>query len=532
MPSVATKRPVQRGSNDSSDEDDAFETLAPPPKRSRRPRPVVEEEVSSEEHEVESRPKTARRRSSRRKDDRMSHVPDSDDEDEPESEEETTKARPLDKFGSSLQAVSESHTRPSIREVNLEATLDAGPSHGDPKPTRIRRRDLLSQANDTSPFEDSNTSSSTSGHASTLASSNSNTAQSSSSSSTATSSSASPQLSATPNTSVARSNQSTATSSTHTTSANTSTAVNSASPNASDGQVALQYVPGFVHRPHYRYKAGDLDGTSKQVILRTCREYEALILSIDPFPDSVKQRVWLQQCFDGACRSLGVNFVFDDRLRSMIVGRGSRVRGDMLKITREKTTSQFKFRNSTRRKAVRNNLKTAEALKTDNSYLYQNEKTLVGYCRSRLVPIILQEVLFGSESTSFGVVYRRYFDPIPLPTLALVYSMINHCISEWVTGHRVVNKFTEEEVKVKNYQAHLKLVSEWAADEPATTRNMRVRWYRKIRALAGIEDTAQPVITISALARAKAREELSKHTGDTDTDSDEDDEDGEDEDTD
>ncbi|KAI4518988.1 hypothetical protein K525DRAFT_207171 [Schizophyllum commune Loenen D] len=577
MPSVASKRPALRGFADLSSSDESMEMLPPPPKRSRRARPVAEEESS--EHEVESRPRSIRQRFTRRsheadtsvraKKDRgrgrarqpPSDHEDCDDEDEMESEEETTKARSLDKFGSS--AVSESHTRLSIRTVDLENTLNTsgGASRQDPKPTRIRRKDLLSEANATAPIKDSNMwtsdsnfnrqhtksaqpSATTSSSGQASSSTNGTSAQSSpstSSSSTSTSSSS---------TSTSSSSTSASSSSTSTSASSTSTSPSTANSTSSDGPpppgaptpgptppippsdvtngpMPLQYIPGFVHRPHYRYKAGDLDGTSKQVILRTCREYEALILSVDAFPDSVKQRVWLQQCFAGACRSMGVNFVFDDRLRSMVVGRGSRIRGNMLKIVRGKVASEYKFRLSTRCIAVRKNLKKAENLKKDNGYLYQNDKTLVGYCRSKLVPIILQEALFGSDSTSFGVVYRRYFDPIPLPTLALVYSMINHCIIEWSSGNRVTANFTEEDVKIKNYQAHLKLVSDWSSDEPGTTRNMRVRWYRKIRALAGIEDTTQPTITLSAAARMKAREELSKHTGDTSTDEDVDDEDEE-----
>ena len=38
-----------------------------------------------------------------------------------------------------------------------------------------------------------------------------------------------------------------------------------------------------------------------------------------------------------------------------------------------------------------------------------------------------------------------------------------------------------------------------------------------VRASAGFDDVDAPVITVSEQARLKAREELSKHTGDTDT---------------
>uniref|UniRef100_D8Q1C2 Expressed protein n=2 Tax=Schizophyllum commune (strain H4-8 / FGSC 9210) TaxID=578458 RepID=D8Q1C2_SCHCM len=95
--------------------------------------------------------------------------------------------------------------------------------------------------------------------------------------------------------------------------------------------------------------------------------------------------------------------------------------------------------------------------------------------------------------------------------------MVLHTISEWSTGHYIHKKFSEGHAKRSMYEPHLRLVKDWDDDEPSTTRKMRARWYKKIRALAGFDDVDTPVIAVSEQARLKAREELSKHTGDTDT---------------
>ncbi|KIJ19090.1 hypothetical protein PAXINDRAFT_69876 [Paxillus involutus ATCC 200175] len=41
-----------------------------------------------------------------------------------------------------------------------------------------------------------------------------------------------------------------------------------------------------------------------------------------------------------------------------------------------------------------------------------------------------------------GVVYHRYFNPIPTTTLALLLAVIECCIDKWVTGIKSDIKFT------------------------------------------------------------------------------------------
>ncbi|KAL1671242.1 hypothetical protein EV122DRAFT_226898, partial [Schizophyllum commune] len=76
--------------------------------------------------------------------------------------------------------------------------------------------------------------------------------------------------------------------------------------------------------------------------------------------------------------------------------------------------------------------------------------------------------------------------------VVLLLVQIFHAISEWSTGHFIHRKFTEGNIKRLVYEPHLRLVKDWDEDEPSTTRKMRGRWYKKIRASAGFDDVDAP----------------------------------------
>ncbi|KAL1698832.1 hypothetical protein EV121DRAFT_284527 [Schizophyllum commune] len=432
--------------------------------------------------------KKNKKKDKKKKDKKQPEVDDGSDADgDVESEEETTKANAFDKFGS--MAVYETVTHAAVPHVDFDSVLKPKPHNPAPKPIEMTRKVLLAKTNAAGPRRNM---------------SDDNDVGPSPAPSSSPEPEAMPAQHAPPPTQPMQ---------------QASSDSPAARPTniAHAAETALQLIPGFTPGPRHRFKAADYCGDSKQVILRASRQYEAYIISRDPFPDAVKQRVWVQNAWVDACQVLGVNLDCDDNARKLIVGRGSRIRGEMIKTTRSKVIARFRFRTSKRQAVLSQNRKQHDSLIKDNSYLYQDEKTGSGYCHSRLILTILEETLFSSQDTSFGVVYREYLDPLPVPTIALVYTMVLHTISEWSTGHYIHKKFSEGHAKRSMYEPHLRLVKDWDDDEPSTTRKMRARWYKKIWALAGFDDVDTPVITVSEQARLKAREELSKHTGDTDT---------------
>lgn len=53
----------------------------------------------------------------------------------------------------------------------------------------------------------------------------------------------------------------------------------------------------------------------------------------------------------------------------------------------------------------------------------QNQKDVTGFGEHRVIIDILRDALF-EDGKSDGVKYKRYFDPIPVNLLALVFTMV------------------------------------------------------------------------------------------------------------
>jgi hypothetical protein len=53
----------------------------------------------------------------------------------------------------------------------------------------------------------------------------------------------------------------------------------------------------------------------------------------------------------------------------------------------------------------------------------QNQEQVIGFAEHRIVTEILQDALFV-DTKSYGVKHSRYFNPIPVNLLALVFTMV------------------------------------------------------------------------------------------------------------
>jgi hypothetical protein len=57
---------------------------------------------------------------------------------------------------------------------------------------------------------------------------------------------------------------------------------------------------------------------------------------------------------------------------------------------------------------------------------FKDVETLVGFTQNKIISHIIQEVWF--KITSDGVVFGKYFDPISLETMALLFAVVS-CLS-------------------------------------------------------------------------------------------------------
>ncbi|KAF8578779.1 hypothetical protein K439DRAFT_1361267, partial [Ramaria rubella] len=63
---------------------------------------------------------------------------------------------------------------------------------------------------------------------------------------------------------------------------------------------------------------------------------------------------------------------------------------------------------------------------------------------------------------SKGVIFHLYYNPIPLPTIALVFTVIENCVDKWLSGVYEAIYFTEKAYH-DIYKEHLASLEKWQA---------------------------------------------------------------------
>ena len=62
-----------------------------------------------------------------------------------------------------------------------------------------------------------------------------------------------------------------------------------------------------------------------------------------------------------------------------------------------------------------------------HSFTFQNTKDREGYAQNKIFGILIMQAWFSNSSKSKGIVFEKYFNPISLETLALLFTMVRSC---------------------------------------------------------------------------------------------------------
>ncbi|KAG5633831.1 hypothetical protein H0H81_004982 [Sphagnurus paluster] len=143
--------------------------------------------------------------------------------------------------------------------------------------------------------------------------------------------------------------------------------------------------------------------------------------------------------------------------------------------------------------------------------LPQNPKTKTGYAGNAIFGNILSQTWFKDASLP-GIIYKQYFNPISLETLALMFSLVDFGIKEWDTGRYVPKAFKEQDI-IHNHKAFCADLQEWHSLSIPVTTNKRKKMFDHACKTAG---AARPQLT--GEAKERALQELKGHTGETDSD--------------
>ncbi|KAG9080813.1 hypothetical protein FRC06_006132 [Ceratobasidium sp. 370] len=118
-----------------------------------------------------------------------------------------------------------------------------------------------------------------------------------------------------------------------------------------------------------------------------------------------------------------------------------------------------------------------------------------GHYEGDLLTHAIAATMFYSP-TAVSVVYREFFNPMPLTTVAFVLSIIQFCLEEWETRN-----FQPHDLNMTNllnkYVAHLRGLKEASAAAKSCMARLRQHWfdfgYKYLGAVAVNQPIYQPI---------------------------------------
>ncbi|KAG1886001.1 hypothetical protein F4604DRAFT_1523390, partial [Suillus subluteus] len=171
-------------------------------------------------------------------------------------------------------------------------------------------------------------------------------------------------------------------------------------------------------------KAGDFDHVTKDVLTTATSVYCCLVVTRAPFPDMLLVETKLvKRAWHEASDITGLTIQLTPSLVKMMTRCTSHVRSELKMKMRGLTASFFGFWASRSMAAIKANRDLAESLKEGNSFVFKDWELKSGIYKTELIQKAINDMWFANRSDE-GILYAKYFDPLPVKMMALVLTVV------------------------------------------------------------------------------------------------------------
>ncbi|THG92880.1 hypothetical protein EW026_g8183 [Hermanssonia centrifuga] len=292
---------------------------------------------------------------------------------------------------------------------------------------------------------------------------------------------------------------------------------------------AVRWAHGNPPSKKARPQASDYDQTIETLINLAVRRFFVKIYKIYGFPDTATATSWAQQAWTSTCKTANKRFseVDSERIVRAIVTRASSARTHLRDKIRKMVCDIYRFNMDASKKSTKDtNIKLYNYLREGKPmrFCYKNwddggsAALPTGLNEPAIIFRGLQAELFKNHA-DIGIEFHAEFNPLPLPTIALMLTILEYGIESWRDGvYNADHAFTEK-LYHSRYTEHLKQVNEWAALNEEVCIKIRSSMFKRILRLGNIQlNTGNIVgVALSNEARDRARAEMATRTGETDS---------------
>ncbi|KAG0698832.1 hypothetical protein DFH29DRAFT_809820, partial [Suillus ampliporus] len=189
-------------------------------------------------------------------------------------------------------------------------------------------------------------------------------------------------------------------------------------------------------------KASNFDDVTKGLLTTATSIYRCLVVTRAPFPETLIIETKLaKDAWHEASNMAEHTIQLTPSLIKMMTRRTSHVRGELKTKMCILTASFFGFHASRSILAIKQNRDLAESLEEGSRFVFKDWEMKCGIYKTRLIQSVINDMWFANRSDE-GIVYAKYFDPLPVQTIALILTAIECCIDEWMTGVKEDIKFS------------------------------------------------------------------------------------------
>ncbi|KAM6494749.1 hypothetical protein JOM56_009372 [Amanita muscaria] len=263
-------------------------------------------------------------------------------------------------------------------------------------------------------------------------------------------------------------------------------------------------------------KASDYEEGVEKMLLNAMHEFACLIFTVNAFPDDEIQIQWARTVWKNACDKADSHYELSHRMIKLITERDSWARGLLKDAARDHFKDYYKFKKGTAHETKQYNIELRATLLTDDAFHHKDPEAGTGFAENSIVADILETALF-EDSSDYGVRFAKYFNPIPINLLALVFTIIEFLIDEYTTGEKVKTSFREKN-NIEQFEKHSQRIEEWNKLNKQVTTNIRMKLFKKLMKRAGASHGPSPVVAGMTMSmREKAQQALDGRTGETDS---------------
>ncbi|GLB39847.1 hypothetical protein LshimejAT787_0705000 [Lyophyllum shimeji] len=196
-----------------------------------------------------------------------------------------------------------------------------------------------------------------------------------------------------------------------------------------------------------RPKAGDYDDVTQEYIYRAIALYRVTLSTLLAFPNHQEETLRVRTIWKMTCDEFNAELCLTPRIAKVIANRGSHLRGELKTKARPLVEAFFGFESGQNRKIIAKNRERAEWLKEHSRFVYKNADDDIARCTGLYQNKLIQKVvnaMWFQDKQDEGVLFVDDFRPFPIPALALVLSVIECCLDEWMTGIRTSIDFSSK----------------------------------------------------------------------------------------